>query len=426
MFKTYIQKRLEGYVRKYFMKHPEVKLVVVTGSVGKTTTKINIATVLSQSLRVRMEESNHNTHMSTPLGILGVKYPEKVHSIFSWLAVFRAMRKRIKQPTDVDVIVQELGTDRIGEIAHFGTYLRPDIAVVTGVTPEHMEFFGSIEEVAKEELEVINYSKIGLINRDDVDGRFASFITNPSISTYGTSGPAEYRFEIADFNIEHGYVGKVFAPEFPNGLDMRVQVVGDHILRPVLGAVAVANKLGLTPELITQGVEALRPVHGRMNILRGQNESILIDDSYNSSPAAAHAALQTLYSINAPQRVAILGSMNELGESSAVEHQELGRMCDSSLLAWVVTIGDDAEKYLAPEARLKGCQVKSFRSAIDAGAFVHSILEQGAVVLIKGSQGEVYAEEAIKILLHETHDDRQLVRQSPVWLKKKSDFFQSF
>lgn len=426
MFKTYIQKKLEGYVRKYFLNHPEVKLVVVSGSVGKTTTKMNIATILSQTLRVRMEGTNHNTHMSAPLAMLGVEYPKNVHSIFAWLAVFRAARKRIKQPTDVDVIVQEIGTDRIGEIAHFGTYLRPDIAVVTGVTPEHMEFFGTIEEVAKEELASINYSKVGLINRDDIDGRFASFITNPSINTYGLLASAEYRFEIEDFTIENGYNGQVFAPEFPNSFAAQIKILGDHTLRPVLGAVSVASKLGVTPESITKGLAMIRPVKGRMNVLQGQNESILIDDSYNSSPAASHAALQTLYNINAPQRVAILGSMSELGESSAAEHQALGRMCDSSLLAWVVTVGEDAEKYLAPEARLKGCQVKSFRSAIDAGAFVHSILELKSVVLIKGSQDYVFTEEAIKILLHDTHDDRQLVRQSAAWLKKKNEFFQSF
>ena len=426
MFKNYIQKKLEGYVRKYFLKHPEVKLIVVTGSVGKTTTKTNIATVLSQTMRVRMEDTNHNTHMSAPLGVLGVEYPENVHSIFTWLSTFRAIRKRIKQPTDVDVIVQELGTDRIGDIAHFGTYLQPDIAVVTGVTPEHMEFFQTIENVAQEELGVINYSKIGLINRDDIDGRFASFITNPSIDTYGTSGSAEYRFEIEDFTLEHGYTGRVFAPEFPDSFTAQVKVLGEHTLRPLLGAVAVASKLGMTPESITAGLAAIRPVKGRMNILKGQNDSILIDDSYNSSPAAVHAALQTLYGINTPQRIAVLGSMNELGESSAFEHQAVGRMCDSSLLAWVITIGEDAEKYLAPEARLKGCQVKSFRSAIDAGAFVHSVLELKSVVLIKGSQGNVFAEEATKILLHETHDDTQLVRQSPKWMKMKNEFFQSF
>ena len=116
MFKSYIQKKLEKYVKRYFEKHPEVKLVAVAGSVGKTSTKMAIATVLARSLRVRMEDTNHNTHMSAPLSILGIEYPSNVHSPLEWLRVFRAAHKRIKQPTDVDVIVQELGSDRPGEI----------------------------------------------------------------------------------------------------------------------------------------------------------------------------------------------------------------------------------------------------------------------------------------------------------------------
>ena len=123
------------------------------------------------------------------------------------------------------------------------------------------------------------------------------------------------------------------------------------------------------------------------------------------------------------QRIAILGSMNELGDTSAKEHEALGRLCDPSLLAWVVTVGDDAEKYLAPAAKGRGCQVKSFRSAIDAGAFVRSVLDEGATVLAKGSQGDIYLEESIKMLLHSTSDDHQLVRQSPAWIERKNNFF---
>ena len=117
--------------------------------------------------------------------------------------------------------------------------------------------------------------------------------------------------------------------------------------------------------------------------------------------------------------------MNELGVSSAVEHETLGALCDPSLLSWVITIGDDAEKFLAPAARARGCQVKSFKSAIDAGGFARSILEEGAAVLVKGSQGGIYAEEAVKILCLMTEDD-ELVRQSAHWMKIKDDFFAKF
>lgn len=423
MFKQFIQHRLETYVRRYFAKHPEVKLVAVAGSVGKTSTKTAIATVLSKKYRVRMLEGNHNTHMSAPLGILGIDYPEKVHSPIAWMQVFLAASRRIREAADVDVIVQELGTDRPGEIAHFGTYLKPTIGVVTAVTPEHMEFFHDIETVAQEELALANFSELAIINRDDIDGRFSDFLTNENIDTYGSTAAAEFRIEVKDFDVQHGYQAWLVMSGFAETYPADIRVIGEHSLRPIAGAVAVAVKLGMGPGEIVDGVEDILPVPGRMNVLRGMNKSVLIDDTYNSSPASAEAALQTLYGMQAPQRIALLGSMNELGDSSAKEHEVLGHLCDPSLLAWVVTIGDEAEKYLAPAAKARGCQVKSFKTAIDAGAFVRSVIEEGAVVLAKGSQGGIYAEEALKILLHATSDDHQLVRQSAAWMKTKTQYF---
>lgn len=425
MFKQFVQKKLENYVRAYFKAHPEVKLVAVGGSVGKTSTKTAIATVLAKSLRVRMDDSNHNTHLSAPLGILGIEYPENVHSLTAWLRVFMAARKRIHQPSDVDVIVQELGTDHPGEIAHFGTYLQPFLGVVTAVTPEHMEFLSTIETVAQEELALANFSQAALINRDDIDSRFSEFLTNPSVNTYGTSGVAEYRIEVKDFDINHGYEAYFYGPDLKEGVVANVRVLGEHSLRPVAAAVAVAMKLGVDIHVIAEAVEDIVPVKGRMNVLRGIQDSILIDDTYNSSPASASAALQALYSLQAPQRIAILGDMNELGATSQAEHETLGTLCDPNLLAWVVTIGPESEKYLAPAARARGCQVKSFRSAIEAGGFVNGVVERGAVVLAKGSQNNVYSEEALKILLHETSQDHQLVRQGTQWQQIKEKFFNS-
>lgn len=425
MFKKYIQKKLEKYVVKYFKKHPEVKLVVVAGSVGKTSTKRAIATLLSQRYRVALHEGNHNTHLSAPLAILGIEYPENVKSIGAWLSVFAAARQRIKQPSGTDVIIAEIGTDRPGDIAHFGTYLKPYIAVVTAVTPEHMEFFADMNAVAEEELAAANFSYLAIINRDDIDGEYARFLTNTNVDTYGTTGLAEYRFESQDFTVEDGYRGAVITPDFEQPIEATIKVVGEHSLRPVMGAVAVAAKLGLTPAEIASGLKLLRPVPGRMNILRGVENSIIIDDSYNSSPLAASSALQALYSLQAPQRIAILGSMNELGPTSAAEHEKLGAMCDPSLLDWVITIGEEAEKYLAPAARQRGCQVKSFKSSIEAGGFAHSVMEQNAIVLAKGSQGNIYAEEAVKAICLMS-EDTELVRQSPAWIKIKEEFFSKF
>ena len=190
MFKKYVQWRLERYVKKYFKKyHPT--LIVVVGSVGKTTTKTAIANVLVGHYRVQLEPGNHNSPLSVPLAIMGVKYPpmDMVHSIGTWRQVFKAMKSRIKAPQGVDVIVQELGTDHPGDLAVYEKYLKPDIAVVTAVTPEHMENFpGGLNDVAKEELSITNNANLSVVNYDDVDNSFAQFANTNNMTDYGIGG----------------------------------------------------------------------------------------------------------------------------------------------------------------------------------------------------------------------------------------------
>ena len=402
MLKEYVQRKLEKYVRRYFASHPDVKLVCITGSVGKTSTKMALANILTQEYRIRVHTGNHNTNMSAPLAILGIPYPRDIRSVSAWRDVFKQAKRRIKEPADVDIIVQELGTDKPGDIECFGTYLKPDITIVTGITPEHMEFFGTLAAVAQEELSATDFSDIAIINRDDTPQEYASMLTNNNIITYGTSSIAEYSFEIESFSIGKGYT------------------------RPIIGAIAVAIRFGMSPQAVVRGAELIRPVPGRMNILRGVKDSILIDDAYNSSPAAAAAAINTLSNIEAPQKIAILGDMNELGATSAQEHAELGRLCHPNGINWVVTIGNESGRYLAPVAEANGCFVRSFPDAISAGAFVHSKLERGAVVLAKGSQNGIFAEEALKIMLKSTDDMKKLVRQEPEWLEIKTNFFSKF
>lgn len=421
MYKKLIQKYLERLTVKYLKKHAP-QLVVVTGSVGKTSTKMAIATVLAEKYRVRTHEGNHNMHLSAPLAVLGVDYPEDVHSVSAWLAVFSAARLRINEEKDVDVIIQELGTDNPGDIPHFGTYLHPDIAVVTAVSPEHMEFFHDLEAVAAEELSVAAYSKLTIINRDDIDVMFSPLTDTHTIDTYGLSEAAEYRIDLDDTSPLDGKMGRFIGPEW-GAVSVNLQLIGKHNIKAAVAAGVVGIRLGLTSEQVAIGISKITPVSGRMRLLQGMNGSTLIDDTYNSSPLAAFAALDTLYAVDAPQRIAILGSMNELGEHSIEAHKQVGLHCDPNKLAWVVTIGKEAGEYLAPIALTRGCQVKSFDSPYQAGGFVHSVIEPGSVVLAKGSQNGVFAEEALKGLLHNTNDEDFLVRQSPEWLKKKSDQF---
>ncbi|MDO4872186.1 MAG: UDP-N-acetylmuramoyl-tripeptide--D-alanyl-D-alanine ligase [bacterium] len=426
MFKKRITNKLEKYVAKYFRKHPDIKLIAVAGSVGKTSSKLAIATLLSEKYRVRLHSGNHNTHLSAPLAILGIDFPGDPRNIWEWLKVFSAARKRIKAPSENEpqVIIQELGTDQPGDIAEFGRYLQPDIAVVTAVAPEHMEFFGNLNAVAREELTVADFSKMVILNRDAIAAEFSNLIHNPNFTTYGTTVSAEYNFEIDDLDLPEGYLGKFNTPEFGQ-IAARVRIFGEHSLLPVTSAVAVAAKMGLSAQEIASGLAKIQPVPGRMNFLRGVEGSILIDDTYNSSPAAAEAALRTLYNLPVPSRIAILGDMNELGNSSMEEHQKLGHFCDPLSLSWVITVGEEANRFLAPAARARGCQVKTCQNAIEAATFARQVLEKGAAVLLKGSQGNIYLEEATKIMLASNDDIKFLVRQDEKWQKIKDEFFQS-
>ena len=427
MFKKVIQRKLEKYVRKYFETHPDIKLITVAGSVGKTSTKLAIATLLSQKYRVRLHEGNHNTHLSAPLAILGINFPGNPRNFWQWHKVFSAARKRIKSPSSQEpqIIIQELGTDHPGDIERFSKYLAPNITVITSVSPEHMEFFGSIDAVAQEELGAASFAEIAILNQDDISPDFFKYVRNSNVSTYSSIGGANYNFIANSFSLIDGFGGKIQTPEYGE-INVRVKVFGEHSLRPITGAVAVSAKLGLSSQEIIGGLVSLKPIPGRMNFMRGVKESVLIDDTYNSSPAALEAAIQTLYALSAPSKIAIIGSMNELGESSAFEHQKIGEMLDGISLYWVITVGEQANRFLAPAARLRGCQVYEAKNAIDAGTFAHKIMERGSLVLLKGSQGEVYLEEATKILLLNKEDENLLVRQDEKWKKTKDEFFSSF
>lgn len=427
MFKNYIQRKLEGYVKKYLRVHPEVKLVIVTGSVGKTSTKVAIGTVLSEKFRVRLHEGNHNAELSTPLAILGIEYPKSLKSVGAWLAVFKAARLRISQPSDVDVIVQEVGSDGIGQVPHFGTYATPGVAVVTAVSEEHMEFFKTLDAVAMEELSAANFSKRALINRDNIAGKYAEDLTNANINTYGTTDAAEYHFTEEDYTIENGFTGMFSVRgEFDLGIKVNLKLMGEHSIRAAIAAGAVGVRMGLSADEIRSGMEKIRAVNGRMNVLRGVKNTIIIDDTYNSSPLAVESALEALYQLTVPQKIAVLGSMNELGDSAPSAHEAVGKLCNGNQLAYVVTVGDDARNYLAPAAQTNGCQVVCFDTALEAGAFVHKVLEDGAVILFKGSQGGIYLEEAVKIVLHSIDEESSLVRQSSEWLLTKQNFFSKF
>lgn len=407
---------LESQVKR-LRKHHDIQVVAVAGGVGKTSTKMAIAQVLGASHRVRWQEGNYNDRVTVPLIFFDQNEPNILNA-FAWVGIFARNELAIHRSYPYDVVLAELGTDGPGFIREFA-YLKPDLAVITAVVPEHMEFFGTLDAVAQEELTVLNFAKKALINTDDTP---AKYLKGHQYVSYGSDQQATYRVQKHQARGLRGQtVTFTLADEKPFSLD--ILLLGRHGAKIALAGAATAHLLGASLNDIKQGVQSVSAFAGRMQLLHGVKDSTIIDDTYNASPPAVKAALDVLYDGEAPQRIAILGGMNELGTHSAEAHREIGQYCDPHKLDLVVTIGQEAGKYLAPAAQKQGCIVKAFDSPYDAGAFVREYVREGAVVLAKGSQNRVFAEEALKSLLANTEDRQKLVRQSAYWMKIKAEQF---
>ena len=406
---------LERRVVELRAKH-DFTVVAVAGSVGKTSTKLAVARLLEATgKKVQYQEGNYNDRVSVPLVFFGETMPS-LFNIFAWASVLLRMSQQIKQPYQYDAVVVELGTDGPGQLKDFA-YIQPDIIVVSAISPEHMLQFGTLDAVAEEELAAAEYSKKLLVNVADVDLKYLEGLKYVS---YGVDVNADYR---ATQTGVRGVTGQRLAVSLPDGSELQVETAysGKQGATIVLAAIAVADILGVEPQQMSLAAASLQPFAGRLQVLEGTNGSTLIDDTYNSSPLATKAALDVLYQADAKQKIAILGDMNELGDSSADEHRDLGAYCRADELDYVITIGVKSRDDLAPAAEAAGCRVKSFTSPVEAGKFVRAIIAPGALILAKGSQNGVFAEEAVKQLLKHPDDTSKLVRQSEEWLRKKTD-----
>ncbi len=415
--KKYIVAILGWQVRRLRKKN-NITIVAIVGSIGKTSTKFAVAHVLKQAKTVRFQAGNYNDIVSVPLVFFGHEMPS-LFNPFGWLRIFVRNEKQLRKPYPYDVVVVELGTDGPGQLAQFARYLHCNVTVVTAIAPEHMEFFGTLDAVAKEELSVKDFSDELIINRDLCAQQYLKNIKKTAVTTYGTAsadimiGQLKLRRNTSKYSLDTDGYQHQFVQDAYGIAEVYSAVAG----------VVVGKKLGLTNQQLRQAVSSLRPVSGRMQRLAGKKDSLILDDTYNASPDAMKAALDILYSIKAPQKIAILGNMNEMGEHAKAAHIAVGEYCEPEQLDLVVTIGPDANQYLAPAAKNRGCVVHTFDNPHAAAHFIEKNLEKKAAILAKGSQNGVFAEEAVKQLLANPADSAKLVRQGKHWLKKKRKSF---
>lgn len=421
LFKSYILKSLVSAVRQFFITNPNIKLVVVVGSIGKTGTKAALGHVLSQKFKVRTSRGNLNAALSAPLEILGVDGPNNPRNPLEWLKVVSRAKKASKQPTDIEIIVQECGTDHPGDIPQFASYLCPDVTIITAITPEHMEFFADLDSVAREETATTRVSEVTIYNQDDISPRHLELIESAQKISYGSDDSADTWLEVGEFKFAQGFICRLHIGDKMSD-EILIPVLGIHQLRILVGAAAVADNFGIDIKDITQALGKITHVEGRMQLLAGLNDSSLIDDSYNSSPAAVIMALKTLYDLPHGKKIAVLGGMNELGEETAGSHREVAGACDPERLDLVITVGELAKEHLVPS--LPGnIAHQHVNIAPEAAKILTDLLNSDTAVLFKGSQGGIFLEEAIKPLLKKPTDQTKLVRQSSKWLKTKQDFF---
>jgi UDP-N-acetylmuramoyl-tripeptide--D-alanyl-D-alanine ligase len=414
-FKKIVASILGSQLKRLRQKN-KIFVIAVAGSIGKTSTKLALAHVLSQTYRVQYQEGNYNDLISVPLIFFGRKLPN-IFNPLAWLWVFLLNEAVIAKKYPYNIVVVELGSDAPGQMAEFARYLTADIGVLTAIVPEHMANFADLNAVATEELEIRKFTTKIFANKDLVPPEYLGHLPSTTV-TYGINQPADILMtnihwnggEEATFDIVYGGI------TFLHG---EHEQVTEPQLYSICAAVSVGTELDMTTSAIDKGIKSIKPVSGRMQHLNGLSGALILDDSYNASPEAVIGALDTLYRMNASQKIAILGNMNELGKYSEKEHARIGEYCDPHELSFIATIGPDANKFLAPAAAARGCLVKAFDNPIDAGKFVKERLRQDTIVLVKGSQNGVFAEEAAKQLLALPADANKLVRQSGYWMRLK-------
>lgn len=420
---------LKNILTKIFVKQANAilikykpKVVVVVGSVGKTSTKLAIAKILSNKYKVQYEDGNYNVPLSVPFVVTGQRLPS-LYSFTGWVKAWRKGQSILNNGYDYDVVVLEYGVDHIGEMMEFSVICKPDIAVLTAISPEHMEFFKSIENVAKEELAVTNFTDKILINSDTTDIKYIKMFANDrvNIQYYGSS---QSDYLIIGSKDSSGFLNiRVSDNSRKIVYETSTKLLGTHSLSSIGVAGIIASEFGMQQTDIEKSVSEYSNPAGRMSILKGKNNSTIIDDTYNASPLATIAGLKTLYEMPANKKIALLGNMNELGDYSEQAHKEVGQFCDKNELDLIITLGVDANKYLAEIAESNGCKVVRVTSPLQAGQLILNEIIDGSVIYAKGSQNGVYAEEAVKMLLDDLKDSQKLVRQNNEWLTKKNNQF---
>ena len=339
-----------------------LKVVGITGSVGKTSTKDMVASVLRQKYKTIKTEGNNNNDIGLPLTILRIK--------------------------DEQVAVIEMGMNHFGEISELTKIAKPDLAVITNIGSSHIGNLGSRENILKAKLEILEgmERKHVVINNDnDLLHEWAKK-EKIEIDTYGINNKSDAMAEnIEYFEQSSKYTCNLKGEKF----EIEVPVGGEHFVLNALCASLVGKEFNLNNEEIKRGIEEFKLTKKRMEIINLKNGVKIINDSYNASFESMETSIKYLSNIKNGRKIAVLGDMFELGKFSEELHKKVGQQVAKNKIDKLIVVGKDA-KYIMQEAQKNGMkkeQIEYFNTQEETKENIIKNMQSGDIILFKASNG---------------------------------------
>jgi len=428
-----IKKIIEWKLRvlaKWVLNKYKPKIVGVTGSVGKTSTKEAIYAVLSSKFRVRESIKSYNTKYGLPLTILGKKSGFKNPFAWIWILMSGLGLVLFTKKDYPEILVLEMGLDMPGDMSNLVKIAPCHVSVITAIGLVHTEFFGSLEKIVREKQIIISHLKkdnIAVLNIDDTLVVQMQEKTRAQIMSFGFSEQAKVR--ATEVDVSTGPSPEPWANGQIKGLSFKLihdgssvpvflpGVFGQHQVYSALAAAAVGLSFSMNKAEISEALRKYKSPPGRMHLISGIKHTAIIDDTYNSSPMSVRAALKVLEKIEVSgKKFAALGDMLELGDYTLAGHEEVGDAA-AHVVDVLITVGERSKDTAkaALKAGLPENNVFSFGTTELAGKFIQQRIKQGDIILIKGSQG-ARMERVVKELMAEPMKAKELlVRQTEEW-----------
>lgn len=357
---------------EHYRKSLDIKVVGISGSVGKTSTKEMIASVLSQKYNVLKTEGNFNNEIGVPLTIFNLR-------------------------EEHEIAVLEMGINHFGEMTRLAKMARPDICVITNIGVAHMELLGSRDGILKAKTEMFQYmNPDGTIIFNGDDDKLITYSPENGITPiyFGLGENSSYRAEQIANNGLRGTNATFVTPK--SKFSAHISIPGEHMVHNALAGIAVGYALGMSDAEIKAGIEALKPLAGRNHLIE-TNTYTIIDDCYNANPISMKASIDVLSKADT-RTVAILGDMGELGAKEKEMHYAVGQHTATAGIHVLICIGTLSEE-LARGAKETGCNIQIYHYPDQEHFFAEmsSILEKNDTILVKASHAMAF-EKIVKKL----------------------------